>query len=216
MQAAFLHVGVNVSNTTPKMRAPIFWNGTFKFIPFIDKSCAMCPTYRHLGLAEFVPSRYADSKVHYDPEFETFTYGDYSNIRTHFLRQLKIGDYLFFLASLQYHSTPDKKRKNWICPEWAFYIIGYFEIEDVYHDFELVNPEKLSKVKNNAHVRRRYDTNFMVWKGSQRSKLLDIAVPVSNKQFPTSEAKRIFNLREGPRWWQRSVIQGTDSRIFGV
>lgn len=207
MHATALHVGVNVSNTIPKMRSPIFWDGTFKFISFVDESCKNCPTYRDLGLAMYVPSEYADSKVHYDPEFETFTYGDYSNIRTHALRQLTKGDILFFITSLQYHRTSDKERKPWIHPDWAYYIIGYFEIEEIYHDFELEDPQKLSAVQNNAHVRRVNDKNFIVWQGNQKSKLLRVAVPISNKQLPTSDAKRIFNAA-GPRWWQASLISG--------
>lgn len=207
MNAAALHVGVNVSNTIPKMRSPIFWDGTFKFIPFVDESCENCPTYRDLGLASYIPSEYVSSKVHYDPEFETFTYGDYSNIRTHSVRRLSKGDFLFFITSLQYHRTADRERKPWIHPVWAFYIIGYFEIEEIYNDVELKDPKKLSKVHNNAHVRRRNDKNFRVWKGSQKSKLLKVAVPLSNKLVPTSDAKMIFDSK-GPRWWQTSLISG--------
>lgn len=206
MRATALHVGVNVSNTTPRMRAPIFWNGRFKFIPFVDKNCRSCPTYEDLGLADYVPSWCVDSTVHYDPEFKTFTYGDYSNIRTHCLRQLNKGDFLFFLSSLQYCLTHDKKRRPWIHPTWAFYIIGYFEIEEIYYDFELKDSKKLAKVKNNAHVRREYDKDFIVWKGSQNSKLLRAAVPISSRQAPTSEAQRIFNTSGGPRWWQKELI----------
>jgi len=151
---------VNVSNTIPKMRSPVFWDGTFKFIPFIDESCKNCLTYEDLGLADYVPSAYALTKVHSDPEFESFTYGDYSNIRTHAVRQLSKGDFLFFITSLQYHRTSDRERKPWIHPEWAFYIISYFEIEEIYRDFELKDPKKLFRVQNNAHLRRENDKNF--------------------------------------------------------
>ena len=63
--------------------APIFEDGSFEYIPIPEnKETSISSTYSStLGrskepLSKFVPIKYTDSQIHFDPEFETFTYGE--------------------------------------------------------------------------------------------------------------------------------------------
>ncbi|MEJ2249556.1 MAG: hypothetical protein P8Y97_07845 [Candidatus Lokiarchaeota archaeon] len=114
----------------------------------------------------------AEYYVHYDPEFETFTYGDVlkkGNSRSSNLTRAKKGDYIFFLANLYkfYNSTylPDTN---------DFYFIGYFQIDKILSDEKEII--KFSKeIRKNAHYRRYIDEfteigDFLIVKGTNKSK----------------------------------------------
>jgi hypothetical protein len=74
---------------------PEYSDGTFKFIPMPENyPSAQSWTYEELGLKEVVPDSW--KYAHNDPEFRSFTWGDYINKRTYLTRQLCKGDYVFF------------------------------------------------------------------------------------------------------------------------
>ncbi|GAH99175.1 unnamed protein product, partial [marine sediment metagenome] len=75
-EVVIINVGGNTSkNESPP--GPLFDDGTFKFVPIEEGSPGKkTPTFEELGLSEWVknPKEFA----HYDPEFETMTFGDYA------------------------------------------------------------------------------------------------------------------------------------------
>ena len=111
-----INVGVNASHGG--LKSPIFEDGTFEFVPIPElreskhyhsyPDCPLLPRYRDLPaysggtLAKYIPQKYQNWKVHNDPEFKTFTYGDYptTSPRAANLKKIKVGDYLFFLVRL--------------------------------------------------------------------------------------------------------------------
>jgi len=187
-----INVGVNASHG--QLRGPIFADGTFEFIPIPEqgrrRSCPECETlprycdlesFNGLDLLKFIPKRYYHCRVHNDPEFVSYTYGDYPTIspRAANLQKLKKGDFIFFLARLV------KCRSEVFTNEAGFYFIGFFEVEDILKE-TVARPKRsiLRKFINNAHIRRAlYDpklwNGFWVFKGSQRSRRFKHAVPLS-------------------------------------
>ena len=167
--------------------APIFNDGSFEYIPIPeDIPTSISSTYSStIGrskepLSNFVPKKYADAPIHFDPEFDTFTYGDVRNKpgskKLGQLLDLEKGDLLVFYAGLQPHSSDDFSR---------IYIIGYFEIEKVeYFNNLSINsyPELRLKFGNNAHFfRKTPDKELVVVIGSRKaSKLLDKALPLGD------------------------------------
>ena len=64
------------------------------------------------------------------------------------------------------------------------FLIGFFEIDRIISYKEAL---KSPSVKNNAHILRKGGgKNFSVWKGTKRSILLDIAIPVNKKKMDSS------------------------------
>jgi hypothetical protein len=168
-QLVIINIGSSTSYGVP---GPIFNNGHFVFVPIPEGWPGKeTPTYEELGLSEWVshPKEYA----HYDPEFETMTYGDREHkTRVANARKLKQEDFLFFFASLSNEFDRKKRRPT------GFFFIGFFEIE------RIISPQEAKRsplARKNAHVRRRGDSGFSVWKGSRRSGLLVIAVPLDKK-----------------------------------
>ncbi len=87
---------------------------------------------------------------HYDPEFKTFTYGEGSDRKARTLSNLVKGDLLLFYASLSPAIQQDPAKK---------YVIGYFEIENVYNFKPQVGGKECrleevpDELKFNAHLR---------------------------------------------------------------
>jgi len=187
-----INVGVNASHG--QLRSPVFDDGTFEFIPIPEqgrrRSCPECGTlprycdlksFNGLDLSKFIPTNYYHHRVHNDPEFVSYTYGDYPTIspRAANLKKLVRGDFLFFLARLV------KYRNEAFTKKAGFYIIGYFEVEDILKE-ATSRPKQsiLKKFINNAHVHRAlYDpklwNGFWVFKGSKRSHRFKHSIPFS-------------------------------------
>ena len=92
MRGVYVHIGANKGMGCP---CPEYSDGTFKFIPMPENyPSAQSWTYEELGLKEVVPDSW--KYAHNDPEFRSFTWGDYINKRTYLTRQLCKGDYVFF------------------------------------------------------------------------------------------------------------------------
>ena len=178
-QVVIINVGMSTDTGLP---GPLFQDGSFKFIPIQEgKPGKETPTYRNLGLEAWVS--YPDDYAHNDPEFTTMTFGDYEGkLRTANLSKLEKGDFLFFFASLS--NERDRKLRQ----PTGLFLIGYFEIGAIFRG-EVISTSKA--LRHNAHLLRRIDKGFAIWKGTSRSGLLDYAVPMNkrgvNKYLRTSK-----------------------------
>ena len=171
------------------MHGPLFSDGSFEFVPIWDKfngSGVSNQTYGNTkgGLGErpllsyFSENRqrkYRDIRLHLDPEFDTFTYGDPTPLKRR-LRKLEKGDLLIFYAGLE-------GWRDYVCSP-ALYIIGYFEVEKagLATDFSLI--EIREDFGKNFHVRHKLvfedqQNRLVLVKGSKKSRLLRKAECIS-------------------------------------
>jgi len=187
-QICIINVGMNTSSTSTIMKEgklpPVFNDLTFIFMPIIDRYGPRSITYEDLGLGVWVKN--PKTAAHYDPEFETFTYGDYPDSKderrpraANIFNYLHKGDLLFFFANFQKHDGQNyiKEIVNGIKKDAiGFYFIGFFELAadpGTYHVSEVRNnPEFM----NNAHCRRELDSAYII-KGTQNSMKFNKAVP---------------------------------------
>jgi hypothetical protein len=185
MQAMILRVGIDKG--CGGTLAPIFEDGTFEYIPIPegDPNSSEFRTYDNtLGkngkpLSNYVPMKFRDALMHFDPEFETFTYGD-PTAKRKFLLKLHIDDLLVFYAGL----TP---YDNDVYPD-GLYIIGYFTIDEIidFNALRDVETEKYSDIFfNNAHIKREMDyKNLIIVSGyEEKSKLLKKPVLISKPKL---------------------------------
>lgn len=158
--------------------------------------------------------RMRNQSLHYDPEFDTFTYGDPTSPKAG-LRRLERGDLLIFYCGLQgwdFESAP------------ALYLMGYFEVEAAGRasDFE---PADLARwFANNFHVKHRdvytaQRDRLVLVKGSSNSRLLKTAVRISEMGSDCSgkplkvlspRMQKIFGEFEGKLSFQRSPTRWVD------
>ena len=197
MKAMLLRVGIDKSSDG--VLAPIFQDGSFEYIPLSEKDETSTEnrTYTDLTgekgkpLSDYLPTRVANRKVHLDPEFNTFTYGDVGR-KADYLLKLNPGDILVFYAGL----TPYMESEY---PE-ALYIIGYFTVGEII-DFHKItgshrtnNPHKSSlneinriqgHYPNNSHPKRASDIHEMVLVvgDPEQSKILEKAILISQKKL---------------------------------
>ena len=89
---------------------PLFPDGTFEYVPIPDDPSRVSdrsvffrdiPARSGGSIARFVPERHRGSPAHYDPEFDTFTYGDPTRNKRRQLLRLGKGDMLVFYAGLR-------------------------------------------------------------------------------------------------------------------
>ena len=116
-----MHVAADTSGIgTVGICGPIFKDKSFEFIPIKEsKTTSETRTYASLAsrnkkfgrtLSYFVPSDTQNDIVHYDPNFDHFTYSDPINsMRGSMLRKLEQGDFIFFVASLVPYSKDTYK-----------------------------------------------------------------------------------------------------------
>jgi len=174
---------------------PIFSDGRFEYVPIPESSQYVSPRSvyfrdlngRHGGtLAQYVPPRHRAAAAHYDPEFDTFTYGDPGRNKRSQLLRLRDGDLLVFYAGLR--SVGNKAGGR-------LYIIGYFTVASV-ENIDSASPWPPTNVPHllkNAHLRRnRLDYGLVVVYGHARtSRLLGRAIAISDKtQRATSETEK--------------------------
>ena len=116
--------------------------------------------------------------MHYDPEFETFSYGDVKGKKKYLLK-LDKDDLLVFYAGL----TPFMNNKF----DEALYIIGYFTINRII-DFNQLNKSEKEVTtflyNNNAHIKRKYSYHDLVIVVGDKTKsfLLDKAMLISSRK----------------------------------
>jgi len=166
MRLYVVNVGVNAADAARGgARSPIFPDGTFEFVPIKEAhefaSCVEIPRYRDLptvtgraqSLAAYVPPKMSGYRVHDDPEFETYTYGDVKSARAANLKNVEPGDQLWFLARLWNHDGSRWTRGS------DFHFVGRFEVEQnilVPANTERgdVSSDRLRRIEGNAHYGR--------------------------------------------------------------
>ena len=185
MKAMLLRIGIDKG--TDGALGPIFEGGSFEYIPISegDPKSKEDRTYKNnIGrsgtpLSTYLPKAIENRTMHFDPEFETFTYGDPTSKRKYLLKLGK-EDLLVFYAGL----TPFKNKKH----KEALYVVGYFTIESVIN-FNQLTKQKIEKYyrlyPNNAHLKRSYDTEdlVIVVGRKDKSKLLDRAILISQTKY---------------------------------
>lgn len=163
---------------------PLFPDGTFEYVPIPDEANLTSertlffrdiPARSDGSLDRFVPAKHRDGPAHYDPEFETFTYGDPSKNKRGQLLRLGTGDMLVFYAGLR---APEQAKGS------RLYIIGYLIVRQVHAITNLSHwpPPAFQHLWGNAHLRRNEgDEGLVVVEGDpSRSRLLTRAIPLSD------------------------------------
>jgi len=149
--------------------APIYEDGAFEFIPIYetaDEETSESRTYSDIEarraetIAEFVPAETATKRVHLDPEFDTYTYGDPTGKRD-WVRQLDPNDLLVFYAGLKPSESVDTDASD--SPEKGLYIIGHFCVNEVVDFQETSNWEQYRhRYPENAHMKRAEEPEELV------------------------------------------------------
>ncbi len=179
---------------------PIFPDSTFEYVPIPENSQYVSPRSvyyhdlpaRHGGtLAQYVPRRYCEAAAHYDPEFETFTYGDPTRNKRAQLLRLGDGDLLVFYVGLRPVGSRTASR---------LYVIGYFTVASAENvdGTDSWPPKDFPHLLGNAHLRRnRPDHGLVVVRGHARtSKLFDRAIAISDEtQRATPETEKRLGIR---------------------
>src|ERR1039457_6081337 len=153
MQGVLLRVGIDTGSGG--IHGTLFSDGSFEYFPIPDCFASKGVDKRTYGntlgkigrgLVDYFPEarreRVCNQSIHFDPEFETFTYGDPTIPKTS-LRQLGDGSLLVFYAGL--------KGWDYDCPP-ALYIIGYFEVARASLATSLSEAELVGMFQNNFHV----------------------------------------------------------------
>jgi hypothetical protein len=196
-----------VNSSHGSLKSPLFEDRTFIYVPIPEKEefqkLKGLATYSDIFSKEdlrFIPSKFSRIKVHYDPEFSTFTYGDYptKKPRVANLKSVEKGDYIFFLSRLALWQNGKFSNSA------RFYLIGYLRIDTILKDIiKVPKLEYIRKIRNNAHILRiksgRFPPDgFWVFKGDHKSELFKYAVP-----FTREFADKIMKDRYGKSWkWQ--------------
>jgi hypothetical protein len=180
---------VGIDSGAGGIQSPLFEDGTFEYLPIpdgwgLDDRTYANQTGRHgRPFVEYFPERLrtkmADQPVHFDPEFETFTYGDPGTNKRGLLK-LSEGDLLVFYAGLQ----------RWE-PEVGFVpgtehlaIIGYFDVAEATLAADRSGAELDERFGQNAHVRNWDVLNdqrdrLVLVRGGAGSRLLERPLPIS-------------------------------------
>jgi hypothetical protein len=150
MNVCLLRVGIDTGSGGAL--GPIWKDRTFEFIPIPELTGeTSAPTYADLPamkagrLSQYVP-KLSKTPAHADPEFDTFTYGDYSHGPKGSLKNLSLGDILAFYAG---------PRPLGETGRGGLYLIGYFEVEMVREASSSTKADLQSLFPNNFHVKHR-------------------------------------------------------------
>ena len=227
-RAVAINVGANT--TLPGFRGPVTPDGRFAYVPIPERepTAEPVPTYDDLSVPLGVDvSDVAGRRVHLDPEFAgvygstAYTYGDEHGVKAGPLSTLDPGDSLFFYATLSLRGDPAESPA--FPPEWAAYLIGEFRVEraitgETYR--ELGDGER-ARFASNAHVKRtNFDAKVLV-AGTEDSRLLDRAVPLSAPEAGATAGTLVTDLSndsgKGP-WWRRVLRYdaGATARLRAV
>lgn len=184
MQVVLLRVGIDKG--CGGIHGPLFRDGSFEYVPIPDRFGGTGVDQRTYGntrgshgrmLVDYFPQgrreRFFDQAIHFDPEFETFTYGDPTPPKAS-LRRLDPGSMLVFyggLAGWDFDSSA------------ALYIIGYFQVARAGLAGSFTRSD-LRTFRSNFHVRhpavlRDQADRLVLVKGSPNSRLLTKAVKIS-------------------------------------
>lgn len=182
-KALLLRVGIDKGSGGDY--GPVFEDSSFEFIPIPEKNPKRIvnpQTFSQIYGRQRQPFSYyvpklKDAIPHFDPEFETFTYGD-STPKRRSLLKLHKGDYLVFYGGL----------KPWghiLLPQ-GLYFFGYLVVEEVIFFGQLEDAErkkKANEVQKNAHIARKNPAwnDLVIIKGSKQSRLLTKAYMISTR-----------------------------------
>ncbi|HVP52940.1 MAG TPA: hypothetical protein VMT05_12555 [Terriglobales bacterium] len=223
MQVVLLRVGIDTGSGG--IHGPLFRDGSFEYIPIPDRFRDKGVDSRTYGntrgrnaqtLVDYFPQarreKLSGQCIHFDPEFETFTYGDPTPPKAS-LRRLSEGSLLVFYAGLEgwdFHCEP------------ALYIIGYFEVARAGLATSYSRAELAGMFRNNFHVMHgevfeEQKGRLVLVKGNGNSRLLTKAVRISSVGMDRNgrplqrlalEMQRVFGdfagntsiQRSPPRW----------------
>ena len=181
---------VGLDSSSGRGHGPLFEDNSFEYIPIPESSeTTEERTYDDLPartggrLSAYVP-HLASRIPHFDPEFESFTYGDLSKNKRSQLSRLTTNDLLIFYSSL---SPKDVDVGPRLC------VIGYFVVDTVY-DLAAMSPDErdatFENVESNAHTKREgltretpHRENYpVVVKGDpEQSRLFTQPLPLGNE-----------------------------------
>jgi hypothetical protein len=182
VKVVMLRIGIDAGSGG--IQGPLFQDSSFEYVPIPDdfqideRTYGNTPGRRGKPLVTyFPPSRQQDvanQSLHYDPEFDTFTYGDPTSPKAG-LRRLEPGDMLVFYCGLEgwdFESVP------------ALYLMGYFEVEAAGRAGDFEPADLAGKFAGNFHVRHpsvyaKQRDDLVLVKGSANSRLLKKAVKIS-------------------------------------
>lgn len=187
MQIVLVRVGIDMGSGG--IHGPLLPDGSFEFIPIPDRFRGTGVDSRTYGnthgrhgrlFIEYFPSRkrsrLVNQPMHFDPEFETFTYGDPSRLKSR-MRNLRPGDLVAFYAGLQ----PGNRRVGGP----ALYIVGYFEVAVAGRAGDFTTQQLQANFSKNFHVLHRnvfarQKKSLVLVKGhEERSRLLQRAYLLS-------------------------------------
>lgn len=186
MQVVLLRVGIDTGSGG--IHAPLFADGSFEYIPIPDGFKGKGVDARTYGntrgrkgrtLVDYFPESHREKvfnqSIHFDPEFESFTYGDPTSPKAR-LRELEEGSLLVFYAGLE--------GWDFNCTT-ALYIIGFFEIIRAGKTGSFAKEEVGELFRNNFHVMHKevFDDQMerlVLVKGGPNSRLLTKAEKISS------------------------------------
>ncbi len=197
-----LNVGSNAS--MPNGRGWVdLQNLSFSYLPIPEQSPLErpAPTYAQLGFAEVAQP---GLPVHFDPEFNTHTYGHKSRFGDQRLWDLEPGDLLLFYATLDELPRRDA---------WGVYGIGHFKIDFIVdtRSMPAAAIKRLAAFRSNAHLKRVSPEVDLLIKGTPESRLYNRALPLSapgaalkvhprlRSRFSTVAGKPVLG---GQGWWR--------------
>jgi len=158
MKGFLLHTAADTTNLG--VVGPVFPDGTFEYIPIYNSYGVETRTYSNFSarniqygktLAEFIPSFVANRPVHFDPDFNNYTYAqpvdEYPRSRV--LEKLKEGDVIFFVSSLAPYDPRVYQEKDALLPNFQRgkknkYVIGFFTIKGVARVFVFRSAPRLA------------------------------------------------------------------------
>ena len=186
MQVVLLRVGIDTGSGG--IHGPLFRDRSFEYVPIPDRFGDRGVDGRTYGntlsrtgqrLVSYFPERLRtrmnNQSIHFDPEFETFTYGDPTRLKSS-LKRLDEGSLLVFYAGLEgwdFHCDP------------ALYIVGYFRVAKAGLAESFSRAELADVFGSNFHVRHRpvfedQEDRLVLVKGAAGSRLLRNARRISS------------------------------------
>ncbi|PSQ31979.1 hypothetical protein BRD16_00375 [Halobacteriales archaeon SW_6_65_46] len=221
-RAVAVNVGANTNQ--PGLRAPIYADGTFDFLPIpeTEPTREPVPTYGALasGLRMTIPDEIRDTPVHLDPEFASYpecerhTYGDPHGVKARPLADLSAGDWALFYATLD-TAAEGEDRPDWQPPSWGAYLVGGLRLSrDPVTDWDALAEPDRAVFANNAHCKRERMDAAVLLAGGERSGLFDRAVPLSAPAAGVDANRLVTELSadsgKGP-WWRRPLRYDADA-----
>lgn len=210
MKIIFLRVGID--RGCGGTLSPRFCDGSFEYVPIPESDQLLkgrAVTYadlpaRHGGTLDQYSG--TTGATHYDPEFETFTYGEPSEPKRSQLLRLTTGDHLVFYSGFQGPGIA----------KGTCFVIGYLVVRAVHRApmNEPWPPASLAHLHRNAHFRRQNpEPSLVVVEGEpSASQLYDVALQLSDanqRVLPSVEDSIGFGgsvMRAIGRWVPESHI----------